>query len=192
MSSDSNKSPEFKVNAGQILLSEPFMTDPNFKRSAVVLCEHTEEGSLGFVLNKKIDMQINDLMADFPEFDCPIYFGGPVATDTIHFMHNVGDLLEGSQRVSEGVWWGGEFEKLKFLVTSELIKPDNIRFFVGYSGWSGGQLKEELETGSWVIADLDANYIFKAPPNELWERIMKDKGDRYAVISQVPDNANWN
>lgn len=191
MSSDTN-SPQPKVAAGQILLAEPFMTDPNFKRSAVVLCEHTDEGSLGFVLNKEIDMQVNDLMADFPDFDCPIYFGGPVATDTIHFMHNVGDLLEGSQKVSEGVWWGGEFEKLKFLVESNLIQPENVRFFVGYSGWSGGQLKEELHTGSWVIADLDANYIFKASPDELWERIMKDKGDRYSVISQVPDNANWN
>lgn len=168
------------------------MTDPNFKRSALVLCEHTKDGSLGFVLNKQIDMKVNDLMASFPEFDCPIFFGGPVATDTIHFMHNVGDLLDGSQKVSDGVWWGGEFEQLKFLVTSELIQPENVRFFVGYSGWSGGQLEEELQTGSWVIADLDANYIFKAPHEELWERILKDKGDRYGVISQVPDNANWN
>ncbi len=192
MSTQSNSSQHENIKAGQILLAEPFMLDPNFKRAAVVLCEHHDEGSLGFVLNKPIEMKINELMADFPEFDCPVYFGGPVATDTVHFMHNVGDLLEGSQKVSDGVWWGGEFDKLKFLVESDMIQPHNVRFYVGYTGWSGGQLKEEMKKGSWVIADLDANYVFKSEHSALWEQIMNDKGDLYTVISQVPDDANWN
>ncbi len=192
MSSQSDPPSQRIISAGQILLAEPFMQDPNFKRAAVLLCEHTDDGSLGFVLNRPIDMQINDLIVSFPGFDCPVYYGGPVATDTIHFMHNVGDLLEGSQKISDGVWWGGEFDKLKFLVESDMIQPHNVRFYVGYTGWSGGQLKEEMKSGSWVIADLDANYVFKAPSTELWEQIMNDKGDRYTVISQVPDNANWN
>lgn len=176
-----------KIQAGQILLAEPFMLDPNFRRSAVAVCEHTDEGSLGFILNKPIEMKLNDLMSNFPEFDCPVYYGGPVATDTIHFMHNKGDLLEGSQSVTEGVWWGGEFQKLIFLVESELIKPENIRFYIGYSGWSGGQLNEELDSGSWVIAESDANYVFKSKHHELWEQIMNDKGEHYTVISQMPN-----
>lgn len=176
------------IEAGQILLAEPFMLDPNFKRAAVALCEHTEEGSLGFILNKPIEMKLNDLMSNFPEFDCPVFYGGPVATDTIHFMHNVGHLLDGSQAVANGVWWGGEFQKLIFLVESELIKPDNVRFFVGYSGWSGGQLMDEMKSGSWVVAKPDANYVFKSRHDQLWEQIMNDKGDHFSVISQMPDS----
>lgn len=183
---------EIQVQVGQILLAEPFMLDPNFKRAAVVLCEHTPDGSLGFVLNKTIGMEVNELLADFPDFDSQVFYGGPVATDTIHFLHNVGDMLEGSQKVADGVYWGGEFEKLKFLAESKLIKPENIRFFIGYSGWSSGQLHEELGTGSWVIADLHANYVFKSSIEQLWEQIMSDKGDTFTVISQVPDTANWN
>ncbi len=181
-----------KLNSGTILLAEPFMADPNFKRAAVILCEHHSEGSIGFILNKLVDMKINDLIASFPEFDAEVYYGGPVHTDTIHYIHNKGDLLEGSHQVAEGVYWGGDFEKLKFLVSSQLIEPKDIRFFVGYSGWSADQLKDEMEMGSWVLADLDANYVFNAERDSLWSEIMKNKGNTYSVIAQMPDYVNWN
>ena len=168
------------------------MVDMNFKRSAVLLCEHNEEGSLGFILNKRLEMRVDELIADFPEFDAEVFFGGPVQTDTIHYVHNVGELLEESMMVAEGVFWGGNFEKLKFLITSQLIKPENIRFFVGYSGWSEGQLLDELTYGSWVVAEMDTNYLFKSKPEDLWQQIMGNKGDTYSVIAQMPDDANWN
>ncbi|MEO1258012.1 MAG: YqgE/AlgH family protein [Bacteroidota bacterium] len=177
---------------GDVLLSEPFMLDSNFKRSAVLLCEHGEDGSIGFILNKKLDMRVDELIADFPEFDAPVYFGGPVQTDTIHYVHNMGELLEDSHEVSKGVWWGGSFEKLKFLISSELVTPKNIRFFVGYSGWSNGQLVEEMELSSWVIADMHPNYLFKSKPTQLWEQIMSNKGDAYTVIATLPDGATYN
>ena len=181
-----------KIRTGDVLLSEPFMLDSNFKRSAVLLCEHGDEGSIGFILNKRLDMRVDELIAEFPEFEAPVYFGGPVQTDTIHYVHNVGDLLEDSRPVSRGVWWGGSFEKLKFLISSELITPQNIRFFVGYSGWSEFQLQEEMETKSWVIADMHPNYLFKSKPNELWGQIMSNKGDAYSVIATLPDTASHN
>lgn len=182
-----------KIQAGDVLLSEPFMLDPNFRRSAVLLCEHeTEDGSVGFILNKKLDMNVDELISEFPEFEAPVFFGGPVSTDTIHYVHNVGELLEESRFVTEGIWWGGDFEKLKFLISSGLVLPQNIRFFVGYSGWGEGQLAEEMETGSWVIADMDPNYLFKTKSSELWEKIMADKGNPYTVIATLPDGANHN
>lgn len=180
------------VANGIVLLAEPFMLDANFKRAAVLLCEHNEDGSIGFIMNKPLDMRVDELIADFPEFDSEVLFGGPVQTDTIHYIHNVGDLLEDSMKVVEGVYWGGDYEKLKFLISSKLILPHNIRFFVGYSGWSGGQLNEELDYGSWVTADMDANYIFKSKPDKLWEQVMNHKGDVYSVISQLPDEVTWN
>lgn len=180
------------IKSGQVLIAEPFMLDPYFRRSVILLCEHHEQGSVGFILNKNIDMKINDLMSDFPTFDAEIFYGGPVQTDTLHYVHNLGELLEESVKVADGVWWGGDFENLKFLISQQMIQPGNIRFFVGYSGWSSGQLKEELTYGSWVTGDMDANYIFKLKPNRLWRHIMYNKGDTFEVISDMPENISWN
>lgn len=181
-----------EIKIGKILLAEPFMLDPNFKRSAVLLCEHSGEGSVGFIMNKPLEMRVDELIEGFPEFDSEVFFGGPVQTDTIHYIHNLGDLLEDSMKIVDGVYWGGDFEKLKFLITSGLVQPGNIRFFVGYSGWSEGQLIDEMVYGSWVVADMDANYLFKSPPSDLWRQVMYNKGDAYTVIAQMPDAVNWN
>ncbi len=177
-----------EFGTGTVLLSEPFMQDPNFKRSALLLCEHGEEGSIGFIMNKPLNMRVDDLVESFPEFDSDVLFGGPVQTDTIHFIHNVGDLLEGSIKVTDGVYWGGDFEKLKFLINSQLILPKDIRFFVGYSGWKEGQLVEELKYGSWVLAEMDANYLFKSHPGSLWSQVMDNKGNAFSVIARMSDS----
>jgi putative transcriptional regulator len=183
---------DVQINKGMVLLAEPFMVDPNFKRSAVVLCDHQELGSMGFILNKPLEIKVEDLLTDFPAFPGLVYYGGPVATDTIHYIHNVGDLLEDSVKIKRGVYWGGDFEKLKFLIESQLILPKNIRFYVGYSGWSSGQLDNELGYGSWLIADLHANYVFKTKSQQLWRQIMQNKGNAFSVIAQMPDAVNWN
>ncbi len=180
------------ITKGKVLIAEPFMLDPNFKRGVILLCEYEKEGGVGFILNKSLDMGVTELIADFPKFDATVYYGGPVQKDTIHYIHNVGDLLEDSSEISPGVFWGGDFEKLKFLISSELIEPKNIRFFVGYSGWSETQLEDEIELGSWVIGDMDSNYLFKNKPQSLWKKVLKDKGDAYTVIAQMPDALSMN
>ncbi len=180
------------IETGQILLAEPFMADPNFKRSVVLLCDHHQEGTVGFILNKSVKMEINDLLADFPEFKSEVYFGGPVQTDTIHYIHNVGHLLDDSQAVCNGVYWGGDFERLKFLISTDQINNTNIRFFVGYSGWDKGQLIDEMGSGSWILSQANEKFVFEPKGMELWSDVLKEKGDRFTVISQVPDYANWN
>lgn len=183
---------KLQVKTGNLLVAEPFMLDPNFKRSVVLMCEHNEEGSLGFILNRKLDVYIDELVDSFPDFPSKVYFGGPVQTDTIHYLHNVGDLLEDSREVARGVYWGGSFEKLKFLISTEVITADNIRFFLGYSGWSEGQLTEELKIGSWVVADMDPNYLFKTKASKLWNQVLTHKGDSFGIIGSIPDTPNMN
>lgn len=180
------------IKAGTILIAEPFMRDSPFKRSVVLICEHREDGTVGFILNKPIEMKIEDLIGDFPEFEASVYYGGPVATDTIHYIHNVGDLLENSNEVTRGVYWGGDFEKLKFLVNSKLIKPENIKFFIGYTGWTGGQLDGEIEEGTWITDHMYANYAFKDGGEELWSTVLNNKGDTYTVIAQMPESPSFN
>lgn len=168
------------------------MIDPNFKRAAVLLCEHGEDGTVGFIMNRRLNMQIDELIEDFPDFSAPVFYGGPVQTDTIHYIHNVGDLLEESHYVSDGVYWGGDFVKLKFLIQQQLIRPTDIRFFAGYAGWSEGQLLDEMSYGSWVVANMDANYLFSSDPNILWRQVLENMGSTYGVIGQIPDDINYN
>lgn len=178
---------------GKILLSEPFMQDPHFKRAVVLLCEHKEEnGSLGFILNKTLEMKISDLIEDFPKIECQVYYGGPVQTDTLHYIHRKGDLLDDAKEIGPGLYWGGDFEKLKFLIESKLIRNTDIRFYVGYSGWSENQLSEEIDFGSWVVAESDSNFVFNSSPSGLWNKIMYNKGNTYSVISQIPEIVTWN
>lgn len=180
------------IGTGQVLLAEPFMSDPYFGRAVILLCEHNEEGSLGYILNKDTGIAINELVSVLPDFESSVFYGGPVQTDTLHYLHNVGDALSNSKMVSPGVYWGGDFDELQFLIESKLILPHNIRFFVGYSGWSEGQLKDELESGSWVTAEMDANYIFRMPPESLWQKVMQKKGPNYGVLSRIPEDIPWN
>ncbi|MEL6390713.1 MAG: YqgE/AlgH family protein [Bacteroidota bacterium] len=178
-----------EMKRGKLLLAEPYMEDPHFKRSVVLLTEYSkEEGSVGFILNKPIAMKINELVNDFPDIDCPVFYGGPVAQETLHYIHDLGDVLDDSISISPNVWWGGDYEKLKFLISSQYLQPRNIRFFLGYSGWSPGQLEDEMLYGSWVMSDMDSNYLFATRHVEMWSKVMRNKGDRYSVIAEMPDS----
>ena len=181
-----------EIRNGMILLAEPFMLDQNFKRSTIFLVEHNAEGSLGFIINHKVNMRVDELVKDFPDFDAPVYFGGPVATDTVHYLHNKGDILEGSDEVVKGIFWGGNYEKLKVLIDQGLITPQDIRFFVGYSGWSERQLEEELKGGSWVTARMYPNYLFKSQPEKLWSQVMHNKGNTFSVIAGMREEPSYN
>jgi putative transcriptional regulator len=151
-----------------------------------LVCDHDSEGgTVGFCLNKPLDIMLNDVVDDFPDFEAQLYCGGPVRKRALFFLHNVGDLLEGSKLISPGVWWGVNFDALKTLAAQGLVTPDRIRFFVGYSGWSEGQLNEEMETGSWVISQMHSNYMFKEAPENLWQRAMGHKGSNFAIIADI-------
>jgi putative transcriptional regulator len=182
----------YEIKNGIVLLAEPFMLDPNFRRAAVLLCEHSPEGSMGFIMNRPTDLRVDELIDGFPEFAAPVFEGGPVQMDTIHYVHNVGSILDESHQIMEGIYWGGDFDKLKFLIRSELVKPENIRFFMGYAGWDEGQLLDEMTIGSWVLAEMHHNYLFKSRPEVLWQQVMYNKGDAYSVIAYMPDAPNWN
>lgn len=193
------------IRAGQLLLSEPFMFDENFRRTVVLICEHSEEtGTVGLIVNKPVKLRLNEIIDEFPPFKGKMFLGGPVGTDTIQFIHTVGDMMEGSIKIAEGLYWGGNFEQLKILVEDGnkarkkegenvlRITADDIHFYLGYSGWSQGQLEEELRNNSWIIADATQQYIFQIPPDNLWKEVMKNMGGVYDTMSGYPENPMLN
>lgn len=168
------------------------MMDPGFKRAAVLLCQHDKDGSVGFIINKPLKASIDEFIEDLPDFDAEVMYGGPVRPNSLYYIHNVGDLLEGSRKIADGTYLGGDFDKLKFLIQSGLVQSNNIRFFLGYSGWSEGQLEEEMEYKSWVVANMHSNYLFKTKFWRVWRKAMQNIGDTFSVIAQMPDEYTWN
>lgn len=181
------------LQTGHILISEPFLEDPNFKQTVVILADYNnEDGAVGFVLNRKLDCVLSDLIPELKDFDAEVYAGGPVAMDTLHFIHNVGDLLDGSIKICSGVYWGGELEKLIFMIEAKLIAVDNIKFFLGYSGWSAGQLEEEYRERTWILSEMDANYLFRNNKQDLWKLTLEHKGGNFSALSDIQSDVILN
>jgi putative transcriptional regulator len=177
---------------GRILVSEPFLLDSYFKRSVILLGEHSPEGTVGFILNKPTDLNLNDALEDFPVFDAPLYFGGPVQTDTIHFLHTLGEKLEGSKKIVPGIWWGGNLETLKLMIETSQLKPDDVRFFAGYSGWEPNQLEDELKGRTWLISNCKKDFAFTEHPEELWGQVLRTMGSQYAILANFPEDPSLN
>ncbi len=181
-----------KPSVGKLLISEPFMLDPNFKRSVVFLTEHNKTGSMGFVLNQKSGFLLSDVLEDFDEVEYQIYTGGPVEPDTLHFVHALGDQISGGQEISPGVFWGGNFEALKVLFASKLVPEDKIKFFIGYSGWAPEQLMEEMESNAWFVADAKPEFIFADGEKALWKETVSSLGQKYSLMVNFPENPSLN
>jgi len=182
------------LHAGSILLSEPFMWDENFKRTVILICRHhSVEGTSGLILNKPVQLQLEDLLESFPKgFDGKLNLGGPVGTDLIQILHTLGDKLAGSQKLCDGVYWGGDFNQLKKLIRQGEITNRHIRFYIGYSGWDAKQLQDELKDNSWIISSARHGYIFDDEPDHLWRKIMNDMGGIYHTMASYPENPNLN
>src|ERR1700759_872047 len=120
-----------KIQSGKILIADPFLKDPNFLRTVIFLCEHKDEGSFGFVINRKLDYVIGDLMTELEGCDFPVFYGGPVQQNTIHFLHRCPDLITGGEKITDEIFWGGEFEEMVALLQNNQISLNAIRLFLG-------------------------------------------------------------
>ncbi|MBA2250822.1 MAG: YqgE/AlgH family protein [Chitinophagaceae bacterium] len=172
--------------AGTLLIANPFLKDPNFLRSVIFLCEHKEEGTLGFVLNKVFSKRLDQLIPGLEEFNIPVYYGGPVQTDTLHFLHQYPDLIPGGEKVFENVYWGGNFEILLPYIKNNDIDLDKVRFFIGYSGWAAGQLDDEMKEQSWLTVSAIRKLIFHKNPSEIWKDSLRHLGGDYKMMINYP------
>jgi len=179
--------------AGKLLISEPFMDDPNFTRSVVLLTEHGDEGALGFVINHPSLLLLNDLVAEFTGNEFPVFYGGPVAMDTLHFIHRCPDKISDGEEIAKGIYWGGNFESLKALVNQGGVTKEEVKFFVGYSGWGMDQLDQEMKGNTWIVSDqYNSDLVFSSNEEEIWREVIIHLGPKYAHISNFPQNPNLN
>ena len=178
---------------GSLLLSEPFMSDQYFGRSVILLCNHDDEGSFGFVLNNYIDINLNKLDPTFPKIKTKISIGGPVDTKHLYYVHTLGDRIEGSVLVRDGVYLGGDYTQLINLLKTDLNLIKEIRFFLGYSGWESEQLSDELDEKSWVaVNNIKNNDVMNVSDDNLWQYCMNKQGSRFKVMSNFPIDPNFN
>ena len=183
---------KLKPKAGRLLISEPFLADPNFERTIILLCEHNAEGTVGFVLNKPSLSKLSDLIVELSQLEHIVGFGGPVQQDTLHYIHRCPDI-EGAVEVGEHIYWGGEFEQLIEKLDRGEARPEDVKFFLGYSGWSPDQLEEEIKVNSWIVSALTSEaLVFDTPVDEMWRNTLKRMGGRFSMYSNYPVDPSMN
>jgi putative transcriptional regulator len=175
------------LKPGKLLLASANLLESNFKRSVLIICEHNENGSLGFILNRPMEFKVCEAITGFDEIEEPLHMGGPVQVDTVHFLHMRGDVIDGSLEILPGVFWGGDKDQLSYLINTGVIKPAEIRFFLGYAGWGAGQLEDEFEEGSWYIAEANSSVIFSDEYERMWSRSVRSKGGEFRYIANSPE-----
>lgn len=179
--------------AGRLLISEPFMMDPNFKRSVILLTEYSDLGAMGFVLNHPSEYLLGDLLPDIAYSELPVYIGGPVANNTLHFIHRCPDKIPNGVEIWDGMFWGGDFEAVKELINSYQLVDGEIKFFAGYSGWTEGQLDTELMDDTWIVANkFNPDLVFTHDEQNMWREVVISLGQRYAHIANFPENPTLN
>ncbi|WP_295336586.1 YqgE/AlgH family protein [Flavobacterium sp.] len=178
-----------KLQKGQLLIAEPsIIGDLSFNRSVILLADHNEDGSVGFILNKPLKYTIKDLIPEI-EAKFKIYNGGPVEQDNLYFIHNVPDLIPNSIEISNGIFWGGNFELTKDLINQGLIKKKNIRFFLGYTGWDSEQLENEMQSNSWILSkNIYKKDILSKSSLHFWKEKIIELGGEYLIWSNAPEN----
>jgi putative transcriptional regulator len=176
---------------GRILLSEPFLNDSFFKRSVILMAENAETGSMGFILNKPVGYAVHELVSEFPEFDAQVYFGGPVESNSLFFLHTAPDLIGFSFEIADGIFYGGHYDKVKQYAGLGLLKPNQIRFFAGYSGWDAGQLDFEMDEESWLVFERPGG-LLQMKPETLWGELLKQSHSEMAIWANYPDDPTLN
>ena len=177
---------------GKILISEPFLRDATFGRSVILLIDHTDEGTMGLIINKPLPIFVNDIIKEFKYInDIPLYKGGPVATDTLFYLHTLANI-SGAIPVSKGLYLNGDFDEIKKYILQGNKVDQHIRFFLGYSGWESEQLSTELKENTWLVSKEDKDYLMNSDTKDMWKEALEKLGSKYEAWSRFPRVPTFN
>ena len=180
-----------KLEKGKLLIAEPSIDDNYFFKSIIMIMHHNKDESIGLIINKKTTTLLSQLI-DGIDQDFPIYIGGPVATNSIHYIHTVKEI-KNSNHISGDFYWGGDFNSIKNLIKNGLLNKKNICFFIGYSGWGKNQLHYEISKKDWILKDNDLSWdkaFLKS--DKLWPSFINQMSENYAIWANMPDNPELN
>lgn len=181
---------------GSLLVAKPTVEDFCFKRSVTLIVDNDhEEGTMGLIVNRPTLITLENVM---PEVEgagrVPLYLGGPVGTNQLFFIHTLGaEVIPQSEQIVPGVFLGGDFEAIKMYLASEEPLDGKIKFMIGYSGWSAGQLDDELKRHDWaVLKSHAASLIFDFQDQDVWDKAVASFGEQYRMWRNWPDDVTMN
>ena len=181
-----------KIQNGSFLIAHPTMLDDTFFKSIILITHHNSEETIGLIINNPSKIKLYEIIDDLPKSDFPVYIGGPVAKNSIHYIHDLGDAIPNSIKIIEGLYFGGDFDTVKDLIWNKKINKNQIRFFAGYSGWEAYQLQNELKEDSWLIKEKNKILSMKYSNLELWSKVLRKMEKKYAIWSNLPKNPSLN
>lgn len=177
--------------SGRVIVSEPFLDDDFFTRSVVLLARMEDSGSMGFILNKPLGNFVHEIIDDFPYFEAPVFYGGPVENESMFFIHSIPNLIGFNFQIDQGLYFGGDFEKLKHLIVAGIIQQHQLRFFVGYSGWDSGQLDHELSEDCWFVFERP-EILLEMEVKSLWSELIRSTHSEIAIWANFPEDPSQN
>ena len=181
-----------KAKKGRILISEPSFNDSIFFKSVVLLTHHTDDESIGLILNQPTKINLNEILNNIPLSDFPVYIGGPVSKQSLQFIHTLGSLIPKSKQITENIYFGGDFNTIIKLMQDKKITKNDIRFFVGYSGWGEDQLNTEIREESWLVESFKDDLYMQYSNTTLWNKIIRNQKSNYAIWVNMPKDPNLN
>jgi len=180
------------MKRGSLLISYPFLEDDYFYRSVICMIEHNDEGSFGLIINKKMPYKIGEAVPLLSALDNHIYMGGPVDTKSLFFLHPYKDLKD-TIAVSSGLYMNGDIHELKDMIELDFAREQDIRFYLGYAGWSAGQLQDEIDEKSWIISSPSPNLVFDNSPDDIiWRKSIEALGGEYKDLAKFPIDPQMN
>lgn len=180
------------MESGSLLISYPFLEDDYFYRSVICMIEHNEEGSFGLIINKKMPYRIGEAVPLLSALDNPLYMGGPVDTKSLFFLHPYEDLKD-TIVVSSGLCMNGDILELKDMIELNFARGQDIRFYLGYAGWSVGQLQDEIDEKSWIVSSPNPSLVFDDSPNDIiWRKSIEQLGGEYKDLAKFPIDPQMN
>ena len=180
-----------KPKKGRLLLAEPFMDDDDFARSVIFMCEHNKTGSYGFILNNNLNIKLDEIIPDIEIPNISVHYGGPVNSSNLFFLHQLGDIIENSVKISDKIWTSGDFNQIIEFINMGILDINKLKFFLGYSGWTNNQLATEFDSNSWIATDVIQENIF-SKNEDLWKEVLLNRGGKLKAIANFPINPKDN
>jgi putative transcriptional regulator len=181
-----------KFLKGKLLLDSGQLRGSFFQRTVVLICEHNAEGAFGLVLNRTTESKVGEMVvADLPDTlkECPLFLGGPVQPTALSFLHS--DAFIPDANVIPNLSLGHSLESLVEIGES-FSTAHKVKMFAGYAGWSPGQLEDEMKRDAWLTHPASLELVFDTNPKELWQIVLRQKGWKYKLLSQYPEDLSLN